>query len=187
MLKNKLVNKSIVFLLINIICVSFITNVSYANLDNFTFNNKNIEQGISQSTIEVIFQDSKGYIWLGTNDGLNRYNGYEYKIYNYEENQNSISHNGITDIVEDEDHNIWVSTVKGVNKIDTSTGEISNYTVDNNKIKDERTSEIILSKDNKIIVGTYSGLNIFNKEKDCFETILDEDKGIISNTIYTID
>ena len=45
--------------------------------NNLTFNNLNIEQGISQSTAEIIFQDSKGYIWIGTNDGLNRYNGYE--------------------------------------------------------------------------------------------------------------
>ena len=75
-----------------------INKLSYAQ-SKLIFNNINIEQGISQSTIGYI-QDNEKYIWLGTNDGLNRYNGYEFKIYNYEEYQNSISHNGITDITE---------------------------------------------------------------------------------------
>ena len=152
-----------------------------------TFNNINIEHGISQSTIEVIFQDSKGYIWLGTNDGLNRYNGYDFKIYNYEEDENSISHNGVTDIAEDNEGNIWVGTVQGVNKINLKTDEITNYTENNNRIKDDSTTEIIVTKDNKILVGSYEGLNIYNKEKDSFEIILDENDGILSNDIYSID
>ena len=187
MYKKKFLNKIMVLLLLNIIILRFVTNECYANLDDLSFNNMNIEQGISQATIETMFQDSKGYIWLGTNDGLNRYNGYEYKIYNYEEDQNSISHNGITDITEDDYGNIWVSTVQGVNKINPSTGEISNYTESNNKIKEDSTSEIIKTKDNKIIVGTYEGLSIFNEEKDCFEVILDESDGIISNIVYSLD
>ena len=187
MYKKKLLNKIMVLLLLNIIILRFVTNECYANLDDLSFNNMNIEQGISQATIETMFQDSKGYIWLGTNDGLNRYNGYEYKIYNYEEDQNSISHNGITDITEDDYGNIWVSTVQGVNKINPSTGEISNYTESNNKIKEDSTTEIIKTKDNKIVVGTYEGLSIFNEEKDCFEVILDESDGIISNIVYSLD
>ena len=187
MYKKKLLNKIMVLLLLNIIILRFVTNECYANLDDLSFNNMNIEQGISQATIETMFQDSKGYIWLGTNDGLNRYNGYEYKIYNYEEDQNSISHNGITDITEDDYGKIWVSTVQGVNKINPSTGEISNYTESNNKIKEDSTSEIIKTKDNKIIVGTYEGLSIFNEEKDCFEVLLDESDGIISNIVYSLD
>ena len=187
MWKKKFFKKCIALFLLNIIIVSFLTDESHASVDDITFNNMNIEQGISQSTIEAIFQDSSGYIWLGTNDGLNRYNGYEYKIYNYEENQNSISHNGITDITEDDYGNLWVSTVQGVNKIDKSTEKISNYTESNNKIKDDSTSEIIKTKDNKIIVGTYEGLSIYNEKKDCFEVILDTKNGIISNVVYTID
>ena len=93
--------KLITTTLVGITVLTPINKLSYAQSKNLIFNNINIEQGISQSTIEDIFQDSEGYIWLGTNDGLNRYNGYEFKNYNYEEYQNSISHNGITDITED--------------------------------------------------------------------------------------
>ena len=97
------VKKGIILFLLSIIIFNSCLLESYASNKNITFNNLNIEQGISQSTAEIIFQDSKGYIWIGTSDGLNRYNGYEYKIYNYEEGKNSISHNGITDITEDDD------------------------------------------------------------------------------------
>lgn len=186
-MNNKnLLKKSIVFLL-NIIIFSSFTCKSYANVNDLTFNNMNIEQGISQSTVEAIFQDSKGYIWFGTNDGLNRYNGYEYKIYNYEENKNSISHNGITDIEEDNDGYLWVGTVQGINKINQDSDEITNYTEENGKIKDDSTSEVIITKDNKVIVGTYEGLQMYNQEKDCFENVLNQDNGLISNTVYTLD
>ena len=179
--------KLITTTLVGITVLTPINKLSYAQSKNLIFNNINIEQGISQSTIEAIFQDSEGYIWLGTNDGLNRYNGYEFKIYNYEEYQNSISHNGITDITEDKYGNIWVNTVSGVNKINKKTEEISNYTEINGKIKEDSTTEIIVTKDNNILVGTYEGLNIYNAKEDRFDVILEQKDGILSSCIYSID
>ena len=179
--------KLITTTLVGITVLTHINKLSYAQSKNLIFNNINIEQGISQSTIEDIFQDSEGYIWLGTNDGLNRYNGYEFKIYNYEEYQNSISHNGITDITEDKYGNIWVNTVSGVNKINKKTEKISNYTEINGKIKEDSTTEIIVTKDNNILVGTYEGLNIYNAKEDRFDIILEQKDGILSSCIYSID
>ena len=179
--------KLITTTLVGITVLTPINKLSYAQSKNLIFNNINIEQGISQSTIEDIFQDSEGYIWLGTNDGLNRYNGYEFKNYNYEEYQNSISHNGITDITEDKYGNIWVNTVSGVNKINKKTEKISNYTEINGKIKEDSTTEIIVTKDNNILVGTYEGLNIYNAKEDRFDIILEEKDGILSSCIYSID
>lgn len=179
--------KLITTTLVGITVLTHINKLSYAQSKNLIFNNINIEQGISQSTIEDIFQDSEGYIWLGTNDGLNRYNGYEFKIYNYEEYQNSISHNGITDITEDKYGNIWVNTVSGVNKINKKTEKISNYTEINGKIKEDSTTEIIVTKDNNILVGTYEGLNIYNAKEDSFDIILEQKDGILSSCIYSID
>lgn len=179
--------KLITTTLVGITVLTPINKLSYAQSKNLIFNNINIEQGISRSTIEDIFQDSEGYIWLGTNDGLNRYNGYEFKIYNYEEYQNSISHNGITDITEDKYGNIWVNTVSGVNKINKKTEKISNYTEINGKIKEDSTTEIIVTKDNNILVGTYEGLNIYNAKEDRFDIILEQKDGILSSCIYSID
>ena len=159
----------------------------YENTNNLIFNNINIEKGISQSTIEAIFQDSKGYIWLGTNDGLNRYNGYDFKIYNYEEGQNSITNNWITDINEDVEGNIWVSTLEGINKIDPKTGEISNYLQGDNNMTEECVTKILITKDKKILVATYNGLYSYNKEKDIFDNVLNTNSNILSDNIYSID
>lgn len=185
--KKGFINKIIVMFLLSIVILNSYPNESYAHANNLTFNNLNIEQGISQSTAKVIFQDSKGYIWIGTNDGLNRYNGYEYKIYNYEEGKNSISHNDITDITEDENGYIWVGTVQGMNRINTETGEIQNYTKENEKIPDDSTSEVIKTQDNKIVVGTYAGICVYNEEKYAFEPVLNTGNGLMSDIVYSLD
>ena len=87
------------------VCIISFMNIStsYANIiENFNFKNITIEDGLSQSTVKTIYQDIKGYIWVGTDAGLNRYNGYEFKQYKHDEyNKNSISHNYIIDITED--------------------------------------------------------------------------------------
>lgn len=185
--KKGFINKIIVMFLLSIVILNSYPNESYANANNLTFNNLNIEQGISQSTAEIIFQDSKGYIWIGTSDGLNRYNGYEYKIYNYEEGKNSISNNGITDITEDENGYIWVGTVQGMNRINTETGEIQNYTKENEKIPDDSTSEVIKTQENKIVVATYSGICVYNEEKYAFEPVLNTGNGLMSDIVYSLD
>ncbi len=77
------VNKKINIILI-LVCIFSCLKIStsYANIrESFNFKNITIEDGLSQSTVETIYQDSKGYIWFGTNDGLDRYNGYEFKHY----------------------------------------------------------------------------------------------------------
>ena len=185
--KKGFINKIITIFLLSIVILNSYPNESYAHANNLTFNNLNIEQGISQSTAEIIFQDSKGYIWIGTNDGLNRYNGYEYKIYNYEEGKNSISNNGITDITEDENGYIWVGTVQGMNRINTETGEIQNYTKENEKIPDDSTSEVIKTQENKIVVATYSGICVYNEEKYAFEPVLNTGNGLMSDIVYSLD
>lgn len=188
MRKNRVLKKQIIIICFLIICiVKFSGFKSYADLNNINFNNIYIEPGISQSTIECIFQDSKGYIWIGTNDGLNRYNGYEFKVYKNEENKNSISGNVITDVAEDNKGNIWVGTVGGINKIDIKTGEISNYTEDKGNISDGNIKKIICTKDNKILVTTHKGLGIYNEFNNRFDIILKQSDGLSSNEIHSID
>ena len=67
---------------------------------------------LSNSNIYVIFQDSKGFLWVGTNDGLNRFDGYDFKIYrNIENDSASLLKNEIQSIFEDSDGTLWVSTL----------------------------------------------------------------------------
>ena len=124
------IKKNIKVTLFLVFIFSFMkVNISYAYIsESINFNNITIEDGLSQSTVETIFQDSRGYIWIGTNDGLNRYNGYEFKYYKHDKyDKNSIANNYIVHIAEDKEGYIWVSTLAGLSKIDPKNDEIKNY------------------------------------------------------------
>lgn len=78
-----------------------------------------VEQGLSQNTVLSIAQDNRGYIWLGTRHGLNRYDGHRLVNYNYNNNDSgSISDDYINTLLCDSKHVLWVGTEKGLNRFD---------------------------------------------------------------------
>jgi ligand-binding sensor domain-containing protein len=93
------------------------------DMPEYFFNHIKNEDGLSQSTIRAIIQDSKGYMWIGTGNGLNRYDGYNFKVFNYiPDDSTSISGNGIASLYEDKEGYIWVGTIDGLlNKYDRKT------------------------------------------------------------------
>lgn len=81
------------------------------------FSGYNISDGLSQSVVNCIFQDSKGYVWFGTQNGLNRFDGISFKVFTYVPNDTtSISNNWIYSIAEDRQGNLWIATKGGLNK-----------------------------------------------------------------------
>ena len=78
------------------------------------FEQISIEQGLSQTNITSIIQGKNGFLWIGTGDGLNRYDGYNFKIFKHEDSDyTSISNNSIWSLFEDSDGIIWVGTKGG--------------------------------------------------------------------------
>ena len=79
-----------------------------------------LAQGLSQSSVRCILQDSKGFIWFGTEDGLNRYDGYNFKVFRKDpQNANSLSDNSVRFIYEDRSDVQWIGTKGGgLNKFD---------------------------------------------------------------------
>lgn len=177
----------LITLCVSIMCI-YKTNIINA-YDDINFKNITIEDGLSQASAEVVFQDSKGYIWIGTNDGLNRYNGYDFKVYSYErESKNSIVNNYIIDIKEDEKGNIWVGTANGVSKIDTKNDCITNYLEgeENGNLSNYNIGDILITKDGRVIIATSNGLNIYNEKEDKFERILQNESDLTSQLINGI-
>ncbi len=81
------------------------------------------ENGLSNNGVTSIYQDHRGFMWFGTFDGLNRYDGYNFKIFrNHLNDPHSLVNNRISSIVEDSDHTMWVGTRSGVSKYDANTG-----------------------------------------------------------------
>src|SRR5690606_11317443 len=78
------------------------------------FRNLNTSHGLSHNKVNCIIQDQRGFVWLGTDDGLNRYDGYRFEIFRHSpSNSASISGNIITDLLEDKSGVIWIATADG--------------------------------------------------------------------------
>lgn len=103
--------------------VVFCVTTLQLNAQNYSFKQLRIEDGLSQSTIFASLQDSKGYMWFATRSGLDRYDGYEFKVYyNDPKDSTTLSDDGTNSICEDKDSNIWVGTIYGnLNRFDRNT------------------------------------------------------------------
>lgn len=85
------------------------------------FNNITEKDGLSSNKVTCFYKDNTGYMWVGTESGLNRYNGNSWEIYKPSKNKkNYLSNSFITDVEQDGNKNIWVSTRKGLNRIDAA-------------------------------------------------------------------
>lgn len=94
--------------------ILFIGANTFAQQPNFYFNHLTTENGLSHNKVNCIISDKQGFIWLGTDDGLNRYDGHKFTIFRSDpQNSASISGNIITDMLEDEQENIWIATADG--------------------------------------------------------------------------
>ncbi len=189
---KKIITFSIITsLILNIICFK----ASAVNNDkkNIVFKRITVEDGLSQTTVQYLFQDSKGYMWIGTSDGLNRYNGHEFEIYRYRDGYDkSISGNYISSINEDEYGDIWVGTSRGLNKINTETNKIKTYFAgsDGCNLSDNNITEVLIDSNKNIYVATTNGLNLYDRKNDNFIRLYeDEDRTnkLTSQFIYSID
>jgi hypothetical protein len=78
------------------------------------FEHITVEEGLSQNGAYSIIQDSKGFMWFGTQDGLNKYDGTSFTVYKHDpENSASISDNWIWTILEDRQGTLWIGTLSG--------------------------------------------------------------------------
>ncbi len=86
------------------------------------FDHLTINDGLSQSSVQSICQDSRGFVWMATQEGLNRYDGYSFKVFkNIPHDSTSLSDNFVTSVFEDSRKNLWVATVNGLNLFDRNT------------------------------------------------------------------
>ncbi|MFY0625822.1 MAG: response regulator [Reichenbachiella sp.] len=131
------------------------------------FINYSTENGLSQNDIESLFQDSFGFLWIGTNGGLNRFDGYSFKHYQKEiDTENTLSSNLIGGITEDSHNNIWVCTPNaGVMMFNRNSDEIVHIKNDEKSarvISNNHVVKIFIDRKDRIWLGTIDGLNVIN-------------------------
>ena len=116
---------------------------------------------IPQSEINDIHQDSQGFIWLATLDGLYRYDGYDYKYYQSDHKKNSIGSNMILNICEDSHNNLWLGTYgRGLSKLDTRTNTFTNYSLATlaHQLISGDIIALEIDKNNNIWIGNHHGI-----------------------------
>ena len=94
------------------LCLAMSGNLcSQSQSTDFQFESVKIEDGISDLRVTSILQDHQGFMWFGTWDGLNRYDGYEYRVYRHDPaDSTSLQNNYVEELYEDSQGNIWIGT-----------------------------------------------------------------------------
>lgn len=148
--------------------------------DLLTSENQTLQKGLSQNTINCLLQDQQGYMWFGTWDGLNKYDGYKFTIYN---TQNGLSNETINTLLEADDGKIWVGTENGLNCIDRKTGEIRIFyhdPDDSTSLSNNWINSLYQDQPGRIMVCTPSGLNVLNTKSGKVKTYTSQLAGLRS-------
>ena len=157
-----------------VLFVWFLSSCLYGQIGNIRFKRISIEDGLSQSSVTCILQDRKGFMWFGTQDGLNRYDGYEFWIYIHNpDDLSSISDNYIWCIYEDRSGVLWIGTYGGgLNRFNPITGRFTHYKhkpANPNSLSHNDVRAIYEDRSGVMWIGTFGGgLNKFDQETGRF-------------------
>jgi ligand-binding sensor domain-containing protein/signal transduction histidine kinase len=124
--RTKVAIKIFVWVLLDVLCL--ISPNLYGEKDTIRFRRIFLEEGLSQSSVLCINQDNRGFMWFGTADGLNRYDGYNFKIFRPDpQDQTTISDRCVLCIHKSSSGIFWIGTEDGLNKFDTNTEKFKQY------------------------------------------------------------
>ncbi|HYF70113.1 MAG TPA: two-component regulator propeller domain-containing protein [Ohtaekwangia sp.] len=162
--------KAIPFLIL-LLTISIASNAQRKNLK---FEHISTEAGLSQSHIQCILQDSHGFMWFGTRDGLNKYDGYNFTIFkNNEKDSNSLGNDRISDMAEDINGDIWLATYGGgLNKYDWRKEEFIQHKhspYDSSGIPSNLLQAVEIDKKGNVWVGaSHAGLSMYDPISNSF-------------------
>lgn len=144
--------------------------ISQANYESFT-----TTDGLSQGMILDMIQDKEGFIWIATKDGLNRYDGYEFKVYSNDPySSQSLSNNTVNSLFEDSQGRIWAGTENsGLNVFEKRSGlfyRIESNSTTSGSLSGNHIKSIVQMKSGKMLVATVGkGLNIIELSEEFFQ------------------
>jgi signal transduction histidine kinase/ligand-binding sensor domain-containing protein/HPt (histidine-containing phosphotransfer) domain-containing protein/BarA-like signal transduction histidine kinase len=163
---------------------------SYAENSQYSFDHFSRDQGLSQASVQALYHDKQGFIWAGTTDGLNRFDGYQFTVYRSNSDKfDSLSNNNVLSITQDSNENLWFGTVSGLNRFNKSTESFTTFLHDNkqnNSLSNNMVQTLTADKFGSVWVGTKNGLNKFNGESFTLFSHQSEENNALRNNILAI-
>jgi len=157
-----------------VLCIFVFSSPALSQNKNIRFKHLSIKDGLSQVTVNCILQDKHGFMWFGTQDGLNRYDGYEFKLYKHDiKDDSTISDNDIWTLYEDREGIIWIGTFSGgLNQFNPWNESFTRFKSSNentlslsDNVSDNDIRAIYEDRDNVVWIGTEGGgLNKFDRK-----------------------
>jgi len=137
------------------------------------FEHLGLEDGLSQSSVNTILQDQQGFLWFGTQDGLDRYDGYTFKVYRPDLNDpNSLSDRWITKLIQDTSGDIWIGTrLGGLNQFDPRTNTFTHFVHDPGdltSISSDNIFSLLQDSSGNLWIGTEKGLDLYDPQNRTF-------------------
>ena len=139
--------------------------------------NINEVEGLSQRWVRCIYQDHYGFMWFGTKDGLNRYDGVEFRYYRYEQGENTLASSTINFITEDSANNLWVCTNRGVSVLNRNKNEFIQFAY----LPEIAVNCMAQTNSNQMWFGTQKGLYQFNASDSSIRLFLKKEG--VANTL----
>ena len=134
------------------------------------FDRFSIQDGLSESMVRCIEQDGQGFLWFGTADGLNRFDGYEFVVFKHDpDDPASLCDNNVWKVLFDKQGKLWVGTSAGLGLFDKKRQGFIHFTPDGGEQKINYSVQALCeSRNGKLWVGTSNGLFIFDRVKKVF-------------------
>ena len=157
----------------------------YPQYQNIKFEHISVEDGLSHGSVFCIIQDTQGFMWFGTEDGLNKYDGYKVTVYRHvPADSSTLSSSSIRDIYEDQSGTLWIATQDGgINRFDRENERFTRYThnpKNPTSIRSNGTDRItsfIYGGREIFWIGTAVGLSKFDPASEQFTHFPFTDKG----------
>jgi signal transduction histidine kinase/ligand-binding sensor domain-containing protein/CheY-like chemotaxis protein/HPt (histidine-containing phosphotransfer) domain-containing protein len=140
------------------LCLLFSAQVGAVNQDSIRFQRYSLEQGLSQQAVFAMLQDRRGFMWFATQEGLNRFDGYQFRTFYHDpDDDNSIAHDAIYSLFEDHRGMIWLGTEGGLDRFNPKDQSVVHFTVDNSNLTSNRINVVFEDARNRLWVGTDGG------------------------------
>ncbi|MFW5892153.1 MAG: two-component regulator propeller domain-containing protein [Bacteroidota bacterium] len=155
------------------VIIHFFLPLSSHSNNEWIFDHLTIDNGLPHNTINDILRDRNGFLWFATNDGLARYDGYDFTIYRHiRENKNSLTNNKVYTLFEDSKGTLWIGTSSGLNKYNSDLDNFTRYYHDPdnyNSLSNNAVRVIYEDKKGYLWLGTLNGgLNKLDVENHKF-------------------